>query len=78
VPAGEVERVVAPRAAIERVGQLEFATVLREGGPAARRLVTTGRAASATEVEVLSGLAPGERVLLPAAEGGPAPGPAAE
>jgi hypothetical protein len=69
VPAGELERVVVPRAAIERVGQLEFAAVVAGEGPPERRLVTTGRAASETEVEVLSGLAPGERVVLPDATG---------
>ena len=75
VPAGETDRVVVPRAAIERVGQLEFATVVPADRPAERRLVTTGRAASDTEVEVLSGLAPGERVLRPA-EAGATPPPA--
>jgi RND family efflux transporter MFP subunit len=75
VPAGELDRVVAPRAAIERVGQLEFAEVVAGAGPAERRLVTTGRGVGDADVEVLSGLAPGERVVVPAAAGAaPPPG----
>ncbi len=64
VPAGEVSRLLLPESAIERVGQLEFVSALRADGSAERRLVTTGRADGAGEIEVLSGLAPGERVLL--------------
>lgn len=75
VPAGEVDRVVVPAAAIERVGQLEFATVAGAGGAAERRLVTTGRPTGELEVEVLSGLAPGERVVVPERSGlAPPPG----
>jgi RND family efflux transporter MFP subunit len=66
VPAGEASRLLLPPAAVERVGQLEFVTVLRADGGAERRLVTTGRADGAGELEVLSGLVEGERVLLPA------------
>jgi RND family efflux transporter MFP subunit len=64
VPAGEASRLLVPAAALEHVGQLEFVTVLRDDGRAERRLVTTGRREGAADVEVLSGLAEGERVLL--------------
>jgi multidrug efflux pump subunit AcrA (membrane-fusion protein) len=53
-----------PERAIERIGQLEYATVVGKGGSHHRRLVTTGPAASGG-VEVLSGLAAGEEVALP-------------
>jgi RND family efflux transporter MFP subunit len=68
VPAGEATRLLVPRAAIERVGQLEFVTVLRADGGVERRLVTSGRDRDEEEVEVLSGLAEGERVQRPARE----------
>jgi len=64
VPAGEAERLVAPASAVERIGQLEYVMVVAEDGAAARRLVTTGPALGDGRVEVLSGLAAGERVLL--------------
>jgi RND family efflux transporter MFP subunit len=64
VPAGEASRLLVPAAAVERVGQLEFAQVLRADGGAERRLVTTGRTGGEAEVEVLSGLAEGEQVLV--------------
>lgn len=64
IPADARTRLVVPDASIERVGQLEFATVLGEDGTATRRLVTTGRRPSPERVEVLSGLAEGERVIV--------------
>jgi RND family efflux transporter MFP subunit len=64
IPAGLVERVVVPRAAVERVGQLAFVAVVDEEGRARRRLVTTGPETGEDGIEILSGLAPGERVAL--------------
>ncbi len=64
VPAGEKARLVVPASAIERIGQLEYATVVADDESAARRLVTTGPAAGEGVVEVLSGLVPGERVVV--------------
>jgi len=59
---------LAPAAAIYRVGQLEFAQVARDGR-LERRLVKTAPA-GAGRVEVLSGLAEGETVIVnPAREG---------
>jgi RND family efflux transporter MFP subunit len=66
IPAGAVERLTAPAAAVERVGQLEFVMVEREDGTVGRRLVTTGAHLDEGRVEVLSGLAAGERLRVPA------------
>ncbi len=64
IPAGERWRLLVPGAAIERVGQLEYVTVLAAGDVPERRLVTTGEPALAGRVEVLSGLQAGERVRV--------------
>jgi RND family efflux transporter MFP subunit len=63
VPAGETRRLLVPRRAVSRTGQLEFATVVGPDGTLERRLVTTGPERDEA-VEVLSGLRAGERVLL--------------
>jgi membrane fusion protein (multidrug efflux system) len=65
VPAGTGRRLVAPEEAFERIGQLEYATVVGSDGSPRRRLVTTGPEAGPAGVEVLSGLSAGERVVLP-------------
>ncbi len=64
VPAGVRTRLLVPTAAIARIGQLEFATVVAPDGQLERRLVTTGAYRENGRVEVLSGLAAGERVLF--------------
>ena len=61
---GEAVRLSVAEDAIERIGQLEYATVVDAEGSPRRRLVTTGAALEAGRVEVLSGLAAGERVAL--------------
>jgi RND family efflux transporter MFP subunit len=65
IPAGEGRRLVLDPAAVERIGQLEFVRVVDEKGLISRRLVTTGPHTPGGGIEVLSGLAAGERVLLP-------------
>ena len=65
IPAGRGLRLIVPKRAIERIGQLEYATVVTDDGAAHRRLVTTGTEVSPQDVEVLSGLSAGERVALP-------------
>ncbi|MGH0034662.1 MAG: efflux RND transporter periplasmic adaptor subunit [Myxococcota bacterium] len=65
IPAGQSRRLRLPEAAVERVGQLEYVTVVDAEGAAERRLVTTGPRAHDGSVEVLSGVAAGEQVLLP-------------
>jgi membrane fusion protein, multidrug efflux system len=67
IPAGERRVLLIPETAIERVGQLEFVTVVTPAGTAERRLVTSGELARPGFVEVLSGLQPGEQVRTGAA-----------
>jgi RND family efflux transporter MFP subunit len=73
VPAGRRSRLVLPAAAVERIGQLEFVTVLGRDEQPERRLVTSGEIDAAGGIEILSGLAEGERVLLPPAAEAAAP-----
>ncbi len=65
IPTSSREIVRAPAAAVERVGQLETVLV-RSGERWERRLVTTGASGPGGTVEILSGLAGGETVGLPA------------
>jgi membrane fusion protein (multidrug efflux system) len=65
LPIGQVERVVVPTAAIQHVGQLELIEVITSEGTLERRFVRSGRHLD-DRVEILSGLAAGERVALPA------------
>jgi len=65
IPAGERLRLSVDARAIETIGQLEFVQVVDAEGRTLRRLVTTGRALEAGRIEVLSGLAEGERVVVP-------------
>jgi membrane fusion protein (multidrug efflux system) len=64
VPGGERRRLTVAARAIETIGQLEFVEVVDAEGQRLRRLVTTGRPTQAGRIEVLSGLAEGERVVL--------------
>jgi len=63
VPAGERRRLLVPAEAVTRIGQLEFVTVIEETG-AARRMVTSGERMADGRLDVLSGLAAGERVAV--------------
>lgn len=71
IPAGTRKRVVVPDGAVERVGQLTFVDVIDEKGRLSRRLVTLGPATPSGGLEVLSGLRPGETVVV---AGWPVPG----
>lgn len=62
VPIGERDAVVVPAAAVRRVGQLDLVDVV-EDGRLVTRAVRLGRRLG-DDVEVLSGLRPGEKVLL--------------
>jgi RND family efflux transporter MFP subunit len=63
VPLDTVAELRVPRRAVQAIGQLDFVTVVT-GERAVRRYVRTGRERG-DDVEVLSGLAPGEVVLVP-------------
>jgi len=69
IPAGQRNRVLVPGGAVQRVGQLTFVTVVGPERHVSRRLVTLGPQAGPDHIEVLSGLRPGEVVLLAAGEG---------
>lgn len=64
VPLGSRRVVCVPGAAVRLVGQLDLVQVI-EGDLIRRRLVQLGRPVEGGLVEVLSGLTPGERVVLP-------------
>ena len=63
VPSGSAQRLRVPVSAVTAVGQLERVFVADAQGRAALRLVKTG-ARAAGEVEILSGLDDGERVVV--------------
>lgn len=80
IPAGERRRLLAPESAVERVGQLEFVTLVHPGGETERRLVTTGKSVRPETLEVLSGVQAGDRLWLAgdgtdSADGTPSPTP---
>lgn len=70
IPAGTRQRLCVPESAVTRIGQLEFVEVVAKGDTLERRFIKTGRAGDAGCVEVLSGLAAGERVVLAGAGAG--------
>ncbi len=71
IPSNERVRFCAPESAIREVGQLSFLDVVNEDETIERRQVTLGDHREYERVEVLSGVEPGERVVLY----GPAPPP---
>jgi RND family efflux transporter MFP subunit len=72
LPGGAVERLVVPAGAVHRRGGLELVVVRSAEGLARTRAVTTGALLGDGRVEILSGLAAGEQVLVDA------PGPVAD
>jgi RND family efflux transporter MFP subunit len=63
IPMGWTEKTYVPVQAVTRVGQLDFVIVRTEQGPI-RRYVRLGSRRGTTQVEVISGLAPGEEISL--------------
>lgn len=70
IPLEEEEILLVPQSAVRLVGQLELVDVVEEEGPV-RRAIRTGRVLG-DEVEVLSGLRQGEKVVVPPAAQGDA------
>jgi RND family efflux transporter MFP subunit len=68
VPLDDEQVVLIPLSAVRRIGQLDVVDVA-DGGARRRRVIELGRTFD-DEVEVLSGLRPGERIV----GGGPGPG----
>lgn len=64
IPLGTRQAVVVPRNAVRRVGQLEMVTV-KDGDTSRSYAVKTGQALEDGHVEILSGLAGGETLLIP-------------
>jgi RND family efflux transporter MFP subunit len=64
IPAGTRKHLCLAERAIRRIGQLEFVDVVRDDKTLERRLIKTGRVGTPGRLEVLSGLAPGEQVVL--------------
>lgn len=62
IPLDEEDVLVIPRAAVRRIGQLEQVDVV-DNGQTKRRSIRTGRTFG-DEMEVLSGLSEGEKVLI--------------
>jgi len=63
IPAGVGHALLVPVNAITRIGQLEYVTVY-EDNMRARRMVTTGVQQDGS-IDILSGLRPGELVIVP-------------
>lgn len=64
IPVGAADRLLLPAAAVRRVGQLDLVEVANPDGTLSRRFVRLG-AEVGGKVEILSGLAAGDRVALP-------------
>jgi RND family efflux transporter MFP subunit len=62
IPIGKIEKIYIPNEAVTTVGQLNFVVVKTEHG-LGRRYVRLGERALENRVEVISGLAPGEKIL---------------
>ena len=64
IPIGQTHKIYIPSKAVTQVGQLHFVIVKTEQGPA-RRYVRLGARTREDRVQVISGLASGEKLLLP-------------
>jgi hypothetical protein len=68
IPVGVEEHISVPADAIRRIGQLEYVLLTDQGG-AVRRYVRTGDTRHDGRIEVLSGLAAGEQVVMQSEHG---------
>jgi len=65
IPIGQIGKIYIPARAVTHVGQLDFVIVKTEQGPV-RRYVRLGEPGSEDKIEVISGLASGEEILIAA------------
>jgi RND family efflux transporter MFP subunit len=63
IPLGQTEKITIPLAAVTQVGQLNFVTVKTDQGPV-RRYVRLGQPVPDQGVEIISGLSPGDQILI--------------
>jgi multidrug efflux pump subunit AcrA (membrane-fusion protein) len=63
IPVGKTRGLLIPQAAVRRIGQLTTVEVMAEDHPRSR-LVQLGRKLGGM-VEILAGLKPGDRILVP-------------
>lgn len=68
VPSEKKPRLYIPIQAVEKIGQLDFVSIVNQAGKIERRLVTTGEKDAAGRIEVLSGLMKDEKVAWQAAK----------
>ncbi len=67
IPVDQLQRIVVDARAVRMVGQLDLVDVVLPDGSLERRFVRTGQHfADDTKIEILSGLAPGDSVVLSA------------
>lgn len=64
IPAGERERLVLDRRAVMTIGQLNYVDVVNPEGTISRRLITLGQPTDENQIEILSGLNKGEKVVI--------------
>jgi RND family efflux transporter MFP subunit len=64
VPLDREEKIFIPEAAVQSLGQLDFVAVVTEDRGIEQRFIKRGRPLPSKEIEILSGLNPGERVVL--------------
>jgi RND family efflux transporter MFP subunit len=64
IPIGQAHKIYIPLKGVTQVGQLHFVIVKTEQGPV-RRYVRLGARSSGERVQVISGLAVGEKILVP-------------
>ncbi len=63
IPIGQIDKVFIPLEAVTRVGQLDFVVVKTQQG-AVRRYVRLGERSPEAGVEIISGLAAGDQILI--------------
>ena len=63
IPIGDIEKLYIPQAAVTHIGQLDFVIVKTDQGPA-RRYVRLGEKGADNRIAVVSGLAPGDKIIV--------------